>query len=40
VPVYGLADLTVESRPEYSVEEMAGRVVAALQTRPDVLEKV
>lgn len=40
VPVYGLADLTVESRQEYSVEDMAGRVLAALQTRPDVLEKV
>ncbi len=39
VPVYALADLTVESRPEFSVEDMAARVALALQSRPDVLEK-
>ena len=37
-PVYALADLTVESRPEYSIEAMAETVAAALLTRPDVLE--
>jgi shikimate kinase len=39
-PIYALADLTVDSRPECAVEEMAGRVLSALQTRPDVLEKI
>jgi shikimate kinase len=39
VPVYSLAEITVDSRPELSVEEMAGHVVAALQARPDVLER-
>ena len=38
-PVYALADLTVESRPEYSIEAMAETVAAALLTRPDVLER-
>ncbi len=36
VPVYSLAEVTVDSRPDLSVEEMAGHVVAALQTHPDV----
>ncbi len=39
VPVYRLADLRVEARPEYSISDMAGRVLAALQSRPDVLEE-
>ncbi|MCA3509682.1 MAG: shikimate kinase [Rhodobacter sp.] len=39
VPIYGLADLAVDSRAESSVEEMADRVVAALLARPDVLER-
>jgi shikimate kinase len=39
VPVYGLADLAVDSRAESSVEDMADRVVAALLARPDVLER-
>jgi shikimate kinase len=39
VPVYGLADVVVDSRAEYSIEDMAGRVLAALQARPDVLER-
>jgi shikimate kinase len=39
VPVYSLAEVTVDSRPDLSVEEMAGNVVAALQARPDVLER-
>lgn len=38
-PVYALADLTVESRPEYSIEAMAEAVAAALLTRADVLER-
>jgi len=40
VPLYGLADLVVDSRADYSIEAMADRVVMALQDRPDVLEKV
>jgi shikimate kinase len=40
VPLYGLADLVVDSRADYSVEAMADRVVAALRDRPDVLEGV
>lgn len=39
VPVYSLADLSVDARPEYSIEETAGRVIGALLTRPDVLER-
>lgn len=38
VPVYALADLTVDSGPELSVEDMARRVLGALSTRPEVLE--
>lgn len=37
-PFYAQADLTVDSVPDLSVEEMAGRVCQALLTRPDVLE--
>lgn len=36
-PVYGLADLVVDSRASYSVEDMAAKVREALTTRPDVL---
>lgn len=36
-PVYALADLTVDSQPDLSVEAMAQRVAAALAARPDVL---
>jgi shikimate kinase len=39
VPIYQLADVVVDSRAEYSIEEMAARVVSALQARPDVLER-
>ena len=39
LPFYSEADLVVESRPDLSVEEMAQRVIAALATRPDVLER-
>lgn len=37
-PFYALAALTVEAVPEYSVEDMAGKVLAALATRPEILE--
>jgi shikimate kinase len=39
VPLYEKADLVVEARPEYSVEDMTDAVIAALETRPDVLER-
>ena len=40
VPLYALADVTVVSLPDLSIEEMVDRVVATLLTeRPDVLEK-
>ena len=39
VPCYRGADLAVTSLPGGSVEEMTDRVIAALATRPDVLEK-
>ncbi|MEX0364815.1 MAG: shikimate kinase [Ruegeria sp.] len=39
VPVYGEADLIAESDGETSIETMVDRVVAALLTRPDVLER-
>jgi shikimate kinase len=38
MPFYAQADLTVDSAPDLSVEEMAMRVAQALRTRPDVLE--
>lgn len=37
-PVYALADLRVEVRPDYSIEDTTDRVIAALATRPDILE--
>lgn len=37
-PVYAEAQITVEAAPEYSVEEMAAKVLAALATRPDIVE--
>jgi shikimate kinase len=40
VPVYRLADLSVPSAPNLTVEEMAARVINTLLTRPDVLEPV
>ncbi len=39
VPFYEQADLVVEGRPEYSIEDMTDAVIAALETRPDVLER-
>ncbi len=38
VPIYAQADLEVESCPGYSIEMMTTQVLAALATRPDVLE--
>ncbi len=38
VPVYALADLAVLASPSYSIDETTGHVIAALLTRPDVLE--
>lgn len=38
VPYYSLADVTVDASADLSVEGMAGRVVAALRARPDVVE--
>ncbi|MBU3259974.1 shikimate kinase [Roseovarius sp. PS-C2] len=40
VPIYGMADLRVEARPEYSIEAMAEKVREALAARADVLEMV
>jgi shikimate kinase len=37
MPVYALADLAVDASPDYSVDQMASRVVEALRIRPDVL---
>ena len=37
-PIYALAELAVEAKREYSVNQMADKVVAALLGRPDVLE--
>lgn len=39
LPFYQMADIAVESEADLSVEDMARRVLAALATRPDVLEK-
>lgn len=39
VPVYAEADLTVETRPEYSIAETAARAADVLLTRPDVLRE-
>lgn len=37
VPLYAEADLSVEARPEYAIEDMVDRVVTCLLTRADVL---
>ena len=39
VPLYAKADLIVDSDGETSIDRMVDRVLAALQTRPDVLER-
>jgi shikimate kinase len=38
VPIYSLADLTVGSAPEYSIEDMVDQVIDALVARNDILE--
>lgn len=38
VPIYALADLSVQAKPEYAISDMADAVLTALKTRPDVLE--
>lgn len=37
-PAYAKAELTVEARPKFSIEQTTDMVVEALLTRPDVLE--
>ncbi|MGR3501292.1 shikimate kinase [Pseudaestuariivita sp.] len=37
-PVYALADLSVKGDAGYAIEDMVDHVLAALETRPDVLE--
>lgn len=39
-PVYALADLVVDASPDLSVEAMAGRVLATLESRGQVVERV
>lgn len=39
VPIYAKADLVADSDGETSIEQMVDRVVSALLTRPDVLER-
>jgi shikimate kinase len=39
VPIYALADLAVDSETDVSIDDMARRVLEALKTRPDVLER-
>ncbi|MDW4548633.1 shikimate kinase [Defluviimonas sp. D31] len=38
-PIYAEAGVIVDARAEYSIEDMAGQVIAALAARPDILEK-
>lgn len=40
VPLYALSDLAVETDARVSIEDMVDRVIAALLTRPDVLEEL
>ncbi len=40
VPLYGLADLTVDAAADLSIEAMALRVADALSTRADVFERM
>ena len=37
-PIYAMADLTVDADPNYSIDEMAQKVIGVLLRRPDVLE--
>ena len=38
-PVYAEAAITVEARPDYSIEQMAGKVIAALRAHGGILGK-
>ncbi|MCQ0092667.1 shikimate kinase [Roseovarius sp. M141] len=38
VPIYAEADLEVVSRASYTIDKMTTQVIAALATRPDVME--
>ncbi len=38
-PVYAEAAVTVQARSEYSVEDMAGKVIEALQSHGEVMGK-
>jgi len=38
-PVYGLADVVVAARPDYSIEQMAEQVIAALRAHGDIVEQ-
>jgi shikimate kinase len=38
-PTYALADLTVEAEPDISIDATAQKVIAALYSRPDVMER-
>ena len=38
IPVYRLADITVNSLSDISIEDMASRVIDALSARPDIIE--
>ncbi|SDW49562.1 shikimate kinase [Ruegeria halocynthiae] len=39
VPIYEQADLVADSDGETAIEDMVNRVIAALLTRPDILER-
>lgn len=39
VPIYALADLSVKSTGQVTIEQMVDRVVTALAQRPDVLDR-
>jgi shikimate kinase len=40
VPVYALAELRLDVAPHYSIEDTTEAAIAALLTRPDVLEEL
>ncbi|SHJ26765.1 shikimate kinase [Shimia gijangensis] len=40
VPIYRRSDLSVKADAQFSIDDMAGRVIDVLRTRPDVLEEV
>lgn len=39
-PIYRLADLRAEAKPEFSIDDMTTEVLRVLASRPDVLEPV